>query len=316
MNFDIYNSKLPMDQHESLYLSLVENGHRGPVDSKEDLEALKNMLFHVRHRVGFVPGTEKKEPCGLLINELMSSPEKYSKDFVVWFLCKEIDRGYIWVENFMFILKLYNIFDPDSSYSLSEIKLLETIISAIQIYITGDRYNNYLGNEISDTTFEEIMIYLKDVIECGGQIIIDHYHDLYLDLLSFFQHEGRALPFQLISDDRDLNSEGFSLSIKPFMDFRKDIIASMIETTYRMFKYPDLYDEKTKKKLYIEHHACEKLEKNYRSMVLFYTKLFRGEYRKIDTKLTRENLPSDIVEYLLTFLGMNELDCDLRNGRF
>jgi hypothetical protein len=90
----------------------------------------------------------------------------------------------------------------------------------------------------------------------------------------------------------------------------------MIETATRMFKFPDLYDANDKKKLWIEHHACEKLENNYRSMVLYYTKLFGGDYRKIDTNITRENLPSDVVEYLLTFLGLNELDRDLRNGRF
>ena len=316
MNFDIYNSKLPMDQHESYYLSLVENGHRGPVDSKEDLKALENMLIHVRHRVGFVPETEKKEPCGLLINELMSSPEKYSKDFVVWFLCKEIDRGYIWVENFMFILKLYNIFDPDSSYSLSEIKLLGTIISAIHTYIRRDRYDNYLEIEICDCAFEEIMIFLRDIIDCSGQIIIDHYRNLWLGLLSDFRDEGRAVYFRWIYENRNLNFEDLSLSKIPFFGHRPDVIAAMIETTYRMFKFPDLYDANEKKNLWIEHHACEKLKNKYQSMVLFYTKLFGGEYRQIDKKLTRPNLSSDVVEYLLTFLGLNEIDYDLRNGCF
>ncbi len=315
MNFAIYKSKLPMNHYESLYLSLVENGHKGPV-SPEDSEELKNMLFHVRHNGGFVPKTEKKEPCGLLINELMSSPEKYSKDFAVWFLCKEINRGYIWPENFIVILKLYNIFDPDSSYSSSEIKLLETIISAVHIYIRRDRYDNYLEIEIGDSVFEEIMIFLRDIIDCSDQIIIDHYRDLWLGLLSDFRNEGRALPFRWIDAKRDLDGERRSLSQNSFFEYDPNAIAVTIETTYRMLKYPELYDEKSKKKLWIEYHACEKLEKNYRSMVLYYTKLFGGEYRQIDNKSTREILPSEIVEYLLTFLGLNEIDYDLLNGRF
>jgi len=304
-----------MNPQETRYLSLVENGHRGPVDSKEDLEALENMLIHVRHRVGFVPETEKKEPCGLLINELMSSPEKYSKDFVVWFLYKEIDRGYIWVENFIFIIKLYNIFDTDSSYSLSELKLLNTIISAIQIYLQRNRYHNYLNIDICDFTFEEIMIFLKDIIDCGGEMTVDFF-DSYNDLFYYFQCEGRALPFRWISAKRDPDGERFSLSNNSFIRHRPDAISTMIETTYRMLKFPSLYDKKSRKKLWIEHHACEKLEEKYKSMVLFYTKLFGGEYRKIDKDLTRPNLSSDIVEYLLTFLGLNEIDYDLRNGHF
>jgi hypothetical protein len=302
-----------MDLNESRYLSLVENGHKGPVTA-EEAEDMRYMCRYMRDHTTFVPDTKNEEPCGLLIKELKKT-EKYSKDFVVLYLCEEIGRGCIWVENFIFIIKLYNIFDPDSSYSSSEIKLLETIISAIQTYIKRDRYHNYLEIEICDCAFEEIMIYLKDVIDRGGQIIIDHCHEFYLDLLSVFQYEGRALPFRWITAERDLNGEGVSLSHNPFFSPHPNALSSMIETTYRMFKFPDLYDEKSEK-LWIERRACEKLKKKYQSMVLFYTKLFGGGYRKIDTELTRENLPSEIVEYLLTFLGLNEVDYDLRSGRF
>lgn len=316
MNFAIYKSKRPMNPQETRYLSLVENGHRGPVDSKEDLEALENMLIHVRHRVGFVPETEKKEPCGLLINELMSSPEKYSKDFVVWFLYKEIDRGYIWVENFIFIIKLYNIFDTDSSYSLSELKLLNTIISAIQIYLQRNRYHNYLNIDICDFTFEEIMIFLKDIIDCGGQMTVDFF-DEYNKLFFYFRYGERALPFRWIFDERDIkHDESISLSQNSFFEHSSYALPTMIETATRMFKFPDLYDANDKKKLWIECRACEKLEKNYQSMVLFYTKLFSGEYRKIDTKLTRENLSSNLVLRILSFLGLNGVDYELQQGHF
>ena len=317
MNFVIYNSKLPMDQHESLYLSLVENGYRGPVDSKEE-EELKNMLQYMRDHNASVAETKNEEPCGLLIEAIMSSRGKYSKEFVVWFLCEQIDRGCIWVKNIIYIIKLYNIFDPDSSYSLSEIGLLNTIIYAIEVYLNSDMYDNYhtyLNIDICDTTFEETMIFLKDIIDCGGQMTVDFF-DIYNNLFFCFRYSERSLPCRWISKESDPKDERLSLSQNSFFDHSSYALPTMIETTYRMFKYPDLYDEKTKNKLYMEHHACEKLKNKYRSMVLFYTKLFGGEYRKIDPKITRENLPSDIVEYLLTFLGMNELDCDLRNGRF
>jgi hypothetical protein len=83
-----------------------------------------------------------------------------------------------------------------------------------------------------------------------------------------------------------------------------------------MFKFPGLYDEKSKKKLWLECRACEKLKKKYQSMVLFYTKLFGGEYRQIDTKRTRPNLSSDLVLRILSFLGLNGVDYELQQGHF
>ena len=295
------------------YLSLVENGHNGPVDSKKE-EELKNMLQYMRDHNASVAETKNEEPCGLLIEAIMSSRGKYSKEFVVWFLCEQIDRGCIWVKNIIYIIKLYNIFDPDSSYSLSEIELLDTIIYAIEVYLNSDMYDNYhtyLNIDICDFTFEEIMIFLKDIIDCGGQMTVDFF-DEYNKLFFYFRYGERALPFRWIFDERDIkHDESISLSQNSFFEHSSYALPTMIETATRMFKFPDLYDANDKKKLWIEYHACEKLEHNYRSMVLYYTKLFGGEYRKIDTNITRENLPSDVVEYLLTFLGLNELDLSL-----
>ena len=306
-----------MNPHESRYLSLVNEGYNGSLDSKEE-EALKNMLQYMREHNASVPETNNEEPCGLLINEIMSSPGKYSKEFVVWFLCEQIDRGCIWVKNIIYIIKLYNIFDPDSSYSLSEIELLDTIIYAIEVYLNSDMYDNYhtyLNIYICDRTFEETMIFLKEIIDCGGQMTVDFF-DVYNKLFFYFSYGERALPSRWITENRNLDFEDLSLSKKPFLEPLRYALPTMIETATRMFKFPNLYDKKSRKKLWIENHACEKLEKNYRSMVLYYTKLFGGEYRQIDKKLTRPNLSSDVVEYLLTFLGLNEIDCDLRNGRF
>jgi len=297
------------------YSLLVSDGYWGHLD----LGKLKEMLDYMaidRDRCRRAR-KENVEPCCLLIDALIKYPDKYSQHFVINFLTLSVSAGYIELHSLMQIINSHNIFKRfGDENSVLEFELLKTIFVAVKNYLNGEEKNNFLEIYISDKEFDEIMIFIKNIIVRGGNSAIENFVDDFKALLHCFQDVGRALPFRWISPERRLEIESKSKSCGSFFCIGCTNTASMVETTIRMFKFPGLYDANDKKKLWIEHHACEKLKNKYQFMVLFYTKLFGGEYRKIDKKLTRPNLSSDLVLRILSFLGLNGVDYELQQGRF
>ena len=298
------------------YSLLVSEGYWDHLD----LDDLKKLLDYMAITRNYCYRAKKEdvEPCYTLILELIKYPEKYSHHFVVNFLILSVSAGYIKLYSLMQIINSNFVFEPvdDEKFSALEFELLNTIFVAVKNYLNEEEKNNFLEIIVSDQEFDEIMLFIKDKLVQGGRSVINYFVEDFKAVLYCFQDVGRALPFRWISPERRLEIENKSMSCGSLFYVDEDIDQSMIETTMRMFKFPGLYDGEAKKKLYIEHHACEKLERNYRSMTLYYTKLFGGEYRQIDTKLTRSNLSSNLVLRILTFLGLNGVDYDLQRGRF
>lgn len=286
-----------------------------------DLDDLKKLLDYMAIKRNNCHRGKKEnvEPCCKLIDTLIKYPKKYSQQFVINFLILSVSSGYIELCSLMRIINSHNIFErfEDEKYSELKFELLKTIFVAVKTYLKNETKNNFLEIYISDKEFDEIMLFIKDIIVQGGSSVINYFVDDFKAVLHCFQDVGRALSFQWISNERRPEIEIKSKSRRGSLFYiDDDNIASMIETSIRMFKYPGLYDANDKKKLWIEHHACEKLKNKYQFMVLFYTKLFGGEYRKIDKKLTRPNLSSDLVLRILSFLGLNGVDYELQQGRF
>lgn len=300
------------------YSLLVSDGQHGPFD----LDELKKILDYMAiYRNDFMlrGRRENIEPCCLLIQALIKYPEKYSQQFVINFLILSVSSGYIELCSLMRIINSHNIFErfEDEKYSELKFELLKTIFVAVKTYLKNEEKNNFLEIYISDKEFDEIMLFIKDIIDRGGSSVINYFVDDFKAVLHCFQDVGRALSFRWIFPERRLEIENKSMSrCGSLFYIDDDNIASMIETSIRMFKYPGLYDANDKKKLWIEHHACEKLERNYQYMVLYYTKLFGGEYRNLNTKISRVNLSSNLVLRILSFLGLNGVDYELQQGRF
>ena len=298
------------------YSLLVSDGCLDPFDLDELKKILDCMAIY-RNDYMLRGRRENIEPCCLLIQALIMYPKKYSQTFVANFLILSVSSGYIELRTLIQIINSNYIFETvDGKYSELEFDLLKTIFVAVKNYLNNEEKNNFLDIYINYKEFDEIMLFIKDIIDRGGSSVINYFVEDFKALLHCFQDVGRALPFRWIYPVRRPEIENKSMSTNSLFYIDDVIIASMIETTTRMFKYPGLYDANDKKKLWIECRACEKLEKNYQSMVLFYTKLFSGEYRKIDTKLTRENLSSNLVLRILSFLGLNGVDYELQQGHF
>ncbi len=285
-----------------------------------DLDDLKKLLDYmaIKRNNCHRGRKENVEPCWKLIDTLIKYPKKYSQQFVINFLILSVSSGYIELCSLMRIINSHNIFErfEDEKYSELKFELLKTIFVAVKTYLKNEEKNNFLEIYISDKEFDEIMLFIKDIIDRGGSSVINYFVDDFKAVLRCFQDVGRTLPFRWIFPERRLEIENKSMSCGSLFCIDEDIIPSMIETTTRMFKFPGLYDGEAKKKLYIEHHACEKLERNYQYMVLYYTKLFGGEYRNLNTKISRVNLSSNLVLRILSFLGLNGVDYELQQGRF
>lgn len=300
---------------EKNYSLLVSEGYLGPVDLCH-LKKLLDYKAHCRDNC-FRAKKDNVEPCCLLVSKLLNLPGNYTKTFVVSFLILSVSAGYIELCSLMQIINSNSIFETvDGKYSELEFELLKTSIVAVETYLKNEKKNNFLEIYISNQEFDEIMLFILNIIYRGGTSVYNYFIEDFKAVLRCFQDVGRTLPFRWIFPERRLEIENKSMSCGSLFCIDEDIIPSMIETTTRMFKFPGLYDGEAKKKLYIEHHACEKLERNYQYMVLYYTKLFGGEYRNLNTKISRVNLSSNLVLRILSFLGLNGVDYELQRGHF
>lgn len=299
------------------YEGLIKSGYMGSESS--DMDDLKNLVYDLKQQGRL--NSEIKEPCFLLIEEIKTSPEKFSKNFILTFLIVNIKPGCIRINNILILIRLYKIFQIENFTKL-ELTLINVMVRAIENYLEEERgigfypTGNYLGIKLTDTEFDQIMSLLNDVIFNSKESFIDQIYIDFNYLFKAFQECGRVLSFQWMTGQRDPYNESISLSSNRLYSNYASVVSRMIETVYCMYINPEAFDEKSKKKLWIETHAYEKLCERHAMMSLYYVRMLSGQYRDRDTKITRVILPSEMVLYILEFVGLNDTDYELRSGRF
>lgn len=292
-------------------------GYKGAVTTR----IMRNTLMDEYHK------TIINHPCIDLVESIINNKDCFSQNFIEIFLIIMLDRGFLSFKSIITILKVYNLLETCDEYFTEIIsaiieEILRTITDNLSTNAIG-HYNvrkNYIGQVISDIEFDEIMFILANALEIDDEFYTSNFLSYIVIFDTYIFTLNKLLPSRWFSDAYLFNiianlfdNQKLSLSITGINNTPN--YAYMVSNVYIMYFNPNWIDKKIKDKLWIEQHECDFLIEKKNSRILYYSKVFGRGYRKIDdTK--HYDLPFCLVEYMLEFVGLEEMDAYLRNGKF
>lgn len=328
-----------MDQKTlTSYFSILSYGYTSDiVDAKEILGIIMDEFINI------IP--YKILPCISLVNKIIYKQRPYSINFIKVFIGIMLQHGFLEFRDIIEILNGYTLFDtnngcPDeqTKYIIMEIlRITENNISdsTKRVETKGNIIiTDYNKTTISANEFDTLMIFLIPFLHLHDSIVLWRFLDVFE---SYVYNSDKQLSLKWLSNPVlfkiikpffadtkiTMSKVGFKDIYKYFsnnsMDENyNDMIRLMSLNVIVIYYNPTFYSPTTLNKLYIENRACEILRKKTESRILYYTNIFAGLYRPINPEIAHNclELPSCLVRYILSFVGIDELIVDLMDGRF
>ena len=315
--------------YRTRYNSLLEGYASDIVDNKE----IHNIIMDEFNNI-ILPNIL---PCVSLVNKIIYKKCPYSINFIKVFISIMLQHGFLEFKDIIEILSVYTLLDIANSQSdeqskyiiMETLRIIENNITSKLETKSNIIISNYNKKTISTNDFDELMILLIPFLHLYENIVKWRFLDIFesyiykSDNMLSLKWISNPVLFETIKSLFDAKSDN-TISKMNFKDIYNgneeynNMIYSMSLDVIIIYYNPNFYSPETLNELYIENRACGILRKKNKSRILYYRNIFAGLYRLNNPEIAHNcvELPTCLVEHILSFVGIDELIFDLMNGCF